>query len=117
MPEISLRLTKFIFAMVSFSLYSPTHADWTNWRGPDLSGGSEVGSFPENLDEGNRRWRVDLPGKGCSTPIVLDQTIFVTAPVDGRDAVLAIDIDGQQRWSTKFGSENAGKHRNGFASN
>ena len=36
------------------------------------------------------RWVADLPGKGCSTPIIRDQVIYLTAPVDGKDAMLVL---------------------------
>lgn len=62
-------------------------------------------------------WKVPLPGKGCSTPIVWDNHIFVTAPIDGQDSVLAIDWNGKELWRTKLGTERAGKHRNGSGSN
>ncbi len=93
------------------------HGPWPHWRGPGDSGSTTVGRYPETLDKSSMRWQFALPGKGCSTPIVLDQTIYVTAPADGNDALFAIDWSGQQRWRTVFGPENAGKHRNGSGSN
>ena len=62
-------------------------------------------------------WRTQLPGKGCSTPICLDERIYLTAPVDGRDALLCYDLQGAEQWRAVFGQENAGKHRNGSGSN
>ncbi len=55
--------------------------------------------------------------KGCSTPIALGRSIFVTAPVEGNDAVLAFDANGKESWRAVFGKENQGKHRNGSGSN
>jgi outer membrane protein assembly factor BamB len=62
-------------------------------------------------------WKAPLPGKGCSTPAIWDQRIYLTAPVDGLDGVLAFDWAGKKLWQTTFGQENAGKHRNGSGSN
>jgi outer membrane protein assembly factor BamB len=92
-------------------------SDWPNWRGPQDTGSIEIGTYPVQFDQSNTLWRAPLPGKGCSTPIVLDRTIFVTAPVSGNDALLCFGWSGDQRWSTEFGPEDPGRHRNGSGSN
>jgi outer membrane protein assembly factor BamB len=76
-----------------------------------------VGSYPARLDEGTMLWKTPLPGKGCSTPIVTGGKILLTAPVEGNDAILCFDWAGQQQWSTQFGPETIGKHRNGSGCN
>jgi outer membrane protein assembly factor BamB len=58
-----------------------------------------------------------LPGKGCSTPIIWNQRIYLTAPTNGLDAVLAFDWSGRWLWQTTLGPEDPGKHRNGSGSN
>ncbi len=68
-------------------------------------------------DEGKWAWRVALPGKGCSTPVVWGDHIVVTAPVEGKDALLAYDWNGKQQWRAVFGKEIPGKHRNGSGNN
>ncbi len=112
-----LSIASCVFILASGFAVAKSQADWPSWRGPHDNGSTEAGSYPTSLDEAHTRWRVELPGKGCSTPIVLDQNIYLTAPVDGKDAVLSFDGSGKQRWSTTFGPENAGKHRNGSGSN
>ncbi len=94
-----------------------TPADWPHWRGPRDIGSTEIGTYPVRFDERTTRWKALLPGQGCSTPIVLNRIIYLTAPVDGNDAILSIDWSGAQQWSTPFGPENAGKHRNGSGCN
>ncbi|QDT59273.1 outer membrane biogenesis protein BamB [Stieleria bergensis] len=93
------------------------HADWPKWRGPDDSGSIAVGTFPQQLTASETAWTADLPGKGCSTPIVWQNQILVTAPIDGQDAILAFDQSGKPRWQTSFDQETAGKHRNGSGCN
>jgi outer membrane protein assembly factor BamB len=92
-------------------------ASWPNWRGPGQNGSAEQGSYPVKWDATNMLWNVPLPGKGCSTPIVWDQRIFVTAPTNGLDAVLAFDWAGKPLWQTTLGPEQVGRHRNGSGSN
>lgn len=96
---------------------SPVNADWNNWRGPHDNGTAITGSLPAELGEANRLWTADLPGKGCSTPIVHNKVIYLTAPLEGQDALLALDWDGKLLWTTTFGTESPGKHRNGSGSN
>lgn len=91
--------------------------DWPSWRGPQDRGSVDQGSYPAKLDEQSLAWKAPLPGKGCSTPIVSDETVFVTAPVEGKDALLAFDLNGKQLWRAVFGPEDPGKHRNGSGSN
>lgn len=91
---------------------------WPNWRGPNGDGSVLAGTYPIRWNEtSNVLWKIALPGKGCSTPVVWDNHIFVTAPAEGQDTVLAIDWNGKQLWQTKLGAERAGKHRNGSGSN
>ena len=92
-------------------------ARWPRWRGPQDNGSIEGGSYPVRWDADNTLWKTALPGKGCSTPVVWNRQIFVTAPSQGRDALLALDWSGKQLWQAKFGPEDPGKHRNGSGAN
>ena len=91
--------------------------DWRSWRGPLANGSVEQGSYPVKFGADQYLWRTELPGKGCSTPIVLDRMIYVTAPADGRDSLLCFDRDGNEKWRAVFDQEKPGKHRNGSGSN
>lgn len=93
------------------------HPDWRSWRGPLGNGSIEHGSYPVKFDSEKYLWRTELPGKGCSTPILLDEMIYLTSPAGGNDALLCYDFQGAEKWRTAFGQENAGKHRNGSGSN
>jgi outer membrane protein assembly factor BamB len=93
-------------------------ANWASWRGSSDRGSLEGDGFPAELNpDENLVWKVELPGKGCSTPIVSGDAIFVTAPADGKDALVRFDGNGKRKWLTKFSHQDAGKHRNGSGSN
>jgi outer membrane protein assembly factor BamB len=92
-------------------------SNWPAWRGPHSNGSTTRGSYPVQLDPTNALWTADLPGKGCSTPIVWHQHIFLTAPTNGVDAVLALNWNGTPLWMTTFNQESPGAHRNGSGSN
>lgn len=53
--------------------------DWTGFRGPNSSGVSNDKNVPvEWSDTKNLAWKLDLPGKGYSSPIVVGDSVFVT---------------------------------------
>ena len=91
--------------------------DWRTWRGPSGNGSIEAGNYPVTFGAEKYLWRTELPGKGCSTPIILDGLIYLTSPADGNDALLCYDSHGTEKWRAVFNKENPGKHRNGSGSN
>ena len=106
-----------VLSIALTSIASTTHADWPSWRGADDSGSIHQGTYPSAINEETIRWKTPLPGKGCSTPIVVNDTIYVTAPENGNDSLLSVDWQGKINWTTSFGPEVKGKHRNGSGSN
>jgi len=86
-------------------------SDWPNWRGPSQNGSSETGATPTRWGTNEVAWKVRLPGKGSSTPIVWENRIYVTTPAEGEDALLALDLDGRQVWLTTLGPAKPPKHR------
>ena len=57
-------------------------AHWPQWRGPHANGVSLHGSPPTEFGEDkNVKWRVKVPGKGHSTPVVWGDRIFLTAAI------------------------------------
>ncbi len=121
MPDRILVATAWCFLW--FLLCSPPSGlaadalDWRSWRGQQSSGSVELGNYPVKFGADSFLWRTELPGKGCSTPILLDGTIYLTSPVDANDALLSYDSHGTERWRAVFSKENPGKHRNGSGCN
>ncbi|MFZ4732226.1 MAG: PQQ-binding-like beta-propeller repeat protein [Pirellulales bacterium] len=103
-------------------------SDWPHWRGPGGNGASPDATPPVEFGpEKNLRWKVAIPGRGSSSPVVLGQDVYVTAavPVAGQAGqfdfrVLCIDrTSGQIRWSRTVveAVPHEGTHQtNGFAS-
>ena len=56
--------------------------------------------------ESKSGWRVDLPGRGLSSPIIVDQKVLVTAssgPNQETLHILCFSVkNGQKRWERKF---------------
>jgi outer membrane protein assembly factor BamB len=106
-----------LFTFVPSYCFADDRSDWTSWRGPNSHGSIDRGSFPTRIDAAKSVWKTELPGKGCSTPIVLGGKIYLTAAAEGKDSVLCFDANGKRQWLTTFGVEDPGKHRNGSGSN
>jgi outer membrane protein assembly factor BamB len=59
----------------------PTAGAWLQWRGP-LNNGMAQGDAPLEWDERrNVRWRLQIPGRGHSTPIAVGGRLFLTTAV------------------------------------
>lgn len=55
---------------------------WPQWRGPLGTGVAPYADPPVEWSETkNIRWKIVLPGKGHSTPVIWDDRIFITAAV------------------------------------
>ncbi len=105
--------------------------DWPQFRGPGGSGVSSDDGVPtEWSDQKNLQWKVDLPGKGFSSPIVVGAYVLVTcySDADGdleklqRHLVCVDRRDGTVTWTATVPStvaEASGPAfgtRHGFAS-
>jgi outer membrane protein assembly factor BamB len=117
MPNKFLTVAVWIVFFAARIAFGEGSADWLSWRGPQGTGSAQQGSYPDKFGADKYLWRTELPGKGCSTPIVLKETIYLTAPVEGKDALLCYEFQGTEKWRAVFGKENAGKHHNGSGSN
>ena len=54
-------------------------SDWPRFRGPNGSGVSADTGIPTTWsDDSNLKWKLDLPGRGVSSPIVIGDRVFVT---------------------------------------
>lgn len=93
--------------------------NWASWRGAGSDGVAPSDKAPAALSPAaNLAWKVKLPGRGCSTPVVWENRIIVTCAIDGKDGVLVFDRDGKELWRKAFGAEALARHqRAGSGSN
>jgi len=106
-----------ILVLVITAQHAVADSNWPRWRGPDSNGSMTSGNYPVRWDPENALWKTEIPGKGCSTPIVWNKKIYLTTGTEGRDTVIALDWSGKQIWQKQLGPEVAGKHTNGSGSN
>ena len=61
---------------------------WPQWRGPNANGVATHGSPPVSWSETeNVRWKVEIPGRGSSTPIIWGDRLYLTTAVPGEKSV------------------------------
>ena len=54
-------------------------ADWPGWRGPRGDGVADDGPYPLRWGPTeNVKWKVEIPGRGHSSPVVWGDRIFLT---------------------------------------
>lgn len=113
--------------------------DWLRFRGPNGTGVANNASPPTEWSDGeNLKWKVELPGPGASSPIVVGNRVFVTC-YSGYGAnrqdpgklenlvrhLVCVDrTNGELLWSKEFDAEmpedpysGAGVPAHGYASN
>ena len=62
-------------ALSILALTSSSAADWPRFRGPNGSGIAE-GELPP-IDPKKPLWKVAIPGKGVSSPIIVNGKVFL----------------------------------------
>jgi len=98
--------------------------EWTRFRGPNGGGrGAASARVPDRWTASDFGWRVKLPGKGHSSPVLWGKRVFVTAGEEQAEGastrvVAAHDADsGRQLWSRRFSASTYARHKlNSFAS-
>lgn len=93
------RLAVLMLAAFPHITLAKDDTEWMQFRGPGGSGvSSQTHPLPSHLNRDSRRWKIDIP-KGHSSPIVVQQSIFLTGYEEGKLLVLSIDLlTGNERW-------------------
>jgi len=56
--------------------------NWAQWRGPEMSGVSRTAKPPVEWSETrNIKWKVQIPGRGSSSPVVWNDRIFLLTAI------------------------------------
>jgi outer membrane protein assembly factor BamB len=89
-PAVVLLSTLAALSLAATSPTPPKAGDrfWPQWRGPLATGEAPLANPPvEWSEEKNVRWRVEIPGRGQSSPVVWNDLVFVTTAVPVGKAV------------------------------
>ncbi|MCW0219408.1 MAG: PQQ-like beta-propeller repeat protein [Prosthecobacter sp.] len=84
-------------ALGLLSLASVLHADnWPMWRGLNGDGSCAESSLPKNWNQTEHvQWKVALPDRGNSTPVVWGNQVFITQAVEKTGQRLLMCFDRQ----------------------
>jgi outer membrane protein assembly factor BamB len=89
--------------------------DWPRFRGPNGSGTSTDATIPVQFSTtDNVLWKVELPGAGNSSPIIVGNRLFLqTASSDGKErSLLCLDAStGKTLWSKPAPGHAAATHK------
>ncbi|HUQ89605.1 MAG TPA: PQQ-binding-like beta-propeller repeat protein [Vicinamibacterales bacterium] len=56
--------------------------NWAQWRGPDMTGVSRTAKPPLEWSETkNVKWKVEIPGRGSSSPVVWNDRVFLLTAI------------------------------------
>lgn len=95
---------KALLISVFLTAFSPA-SDWPQWRGPARQNHAPGDAEPPTTwsETENVRWKTALPGRGHSTPIFVDDALYLTTAENDpeRQSLLCLDrATGEIRWST-----------------
>ena len=100
---------KQLFTLVSLAALMPwaTAAHWTQFRGPSSNGTMPGTELPSTLSKENGiAWQIDLPGRGLSSPIVLNDRVYVSCSSGPKQEKLHVICfqasDGRKVWERTF---------------
>lgn len=104
-----------LICLMSFDVQAD---NWPNWHGASFNGKAAGKGYPTEWSESkNLAWKIELPGRGSSTPVVWNDHIFLTCGIDGKNVVLDYTLEGKERWRETVGTERPGKHKKASGAN
>jgi outer membrane protein assembly factor BamB len=85
-------------AVSALSAQTRTTDSWPHWRGP-AHNGVAAGNLPVTWsDRSNVRWKIEIPGRGYSTPVAWGDRLFLTTAVPtGQKGAASAAVQGGGR--------------------
>src|SRR5437667_5749085 len=98
-------VTNYITGCLTISTaLSACAGNWPGWRGPDGGGVSSDKNLPRQWSTNeNVRWRIVLPDRGNSSPIVWGNRVFITQAIEkeNRRTLMCFDrANGKLLWQS-----------------
>jgi outer membrane protein assembly factor BamB len=79
--------------------------DWSQWRGRNGRGISLESGLLQSWPDGGPKelWKTSAIGNGYCSPIIVDDTIYVTGDIEDKLMIFALKPDGNIKWKTPNG--------------
>ena len=99
------RFLAMVLALVALGTASAE--DWRQFRGNDANGVAHDDHVPTHWnDSENIAWKIDLPGRGLSSPIVVGERVYLTASTGVRQERMHVlcfsAASGEKLWERQF---------------
>ncbi|MES2709246.1 MAG: PQQ-binding-like beta-propeller repeat protein [Verrucomicrobiota bacterium] len=108
-------LTPLLLALGTLSCLA---GNWPNWRGPNHDGSSTETGLPAKFSPTeNCLWSIPLPGPAASTPVVWEDSVFLTTTDEPNQKLLGLCLDrktGKERWRKEVGTGFRSDDRSNF---
>ncbi len=103
--KTKLRSAVSVLLLVTTASAIAGEKDWSQWRGKDGRGiSSETGLLQAWPEGGPKKlWETSAVGKGFSSPIIVNGTIYITGDIGKKLMVFALNPDGSIKWKTPNG--------------
>ena len=90
---------------ISTPLAQTDEAHWPQWRGPLANGVAPTATPPLEWSETSHvRWKVEVPGRGSSTPVVWGNRLYLTTAIP-------VGVPGEAQHEPRGGLRSRGVHR------
>ncbi|MEC7566603.1 MAG: PQQ-binding-like beta-propeller repeat protein [Planctomycetota bacterium] len=99
--NLLLRAITTIVILSWLTLNLSAETNWTQWRGMQCNGLSDARNVPQQFSTDSIIWKTQIPGRGQSSPVYWEDTVFITSALQNgtQRAVFAVDrSNGKIRW-------------------
>lgn len=105
--RIRLAASALLIALTAIALSANVSdpKNWAQWRGPDMTGVSRTAKPPLTWSETkNVKWKVEIPGRGSSSPVVWNDRIFLLTAIP-------VGVAGEAQHAPRGGLPQRGMHQ------
>lgn len=91
-------MTRLVLALTAVVALQPqaTPSNWHQWRGPSNTGVAPGDAPATWSDSSNVAWKVEIPGRGHSSPVIWGDRIFITTAIPTGAPAAAPEADQSQ---------------------
>lgn len=105
LPALTALVLALMFTPAPVAQNADAHRYWPQWRGPLANGVATTANPPLEWSETrNIRWKVEIPGRGSSSPIVWGDRLYLTTAVP-------VGVTGDAQHVPRGGLRPRGVHR------